>query len=807
MSDSLISRQELKSILAPSENFKRLTEAEKLYVIYSKLQSLEELYLEEKDSFSKEEYFISTKQVVMLDNMMDESNSEHYIEAYFSLLDFLEDGGNNHDDKIYLQELDEVYLELKKLILLIEQNIDFEVTFLHLVEDFSIDSMIQLSFTDETKVFNDELKSIILNGDSLSISWKNQEYEFHDIETVNKIKEVILDYRSELYDFSKRQENELDGFVVENYLKNSPLDECVGAIDGIMFAVSNQFEHSELNDFYSDFKISLYHVVGEIISLTTQEESLEEPLIEEAKEVEDSTPIPLEEKESSVFQEEEPYDDKKQKKIIAEMLDISLEDAYQNSQTFQEMDAIYYWNPEGSSVVIDNNLDYLLTNSHVENVDNLLAAYRELRKESPLENSIPMETIMDTDTNIGDLTQNMIEEINQDYQNDRSIDNVFDFSDSLITENDLDVFWKRVSVDTLGFIIVKELEENNYFNLEILKQNINTFSKFTNICVNTELQSRNKQILNIATMTKQAPEKTLRSIYEIICKSLQITEVEEEQVNEPQVNEPVVSNEELMEYQILSGLYYNFVLSLPAKYEDVIKNSESSFKIGEVNVMLAKCSSLDKLEERASQWLQNSANTNSQTMLPELDRDYYVGDRNIKVLEKQLEKNNKRRVYKFVFFNNAMIIFAYSSQNEELSDIIDYAIEHIQIIELEEEQPEVVVAEENTRKLVVEHTPFHGTYGRVEEFQKPEAITEEYFINEDLEIDFKDFKVKILEITPLYVKLRIYDNHGVLLGNNTMDFKIDYQVGDCIGNVKYNQVVHLYKDVLDAGEYWDLRFE
>ena len=83
MSDNLISRKELKSILSASENFKTLSDAEKLYIIYEKLQSLEELYREEKNLFSTEKYVISPKQVVVLDNMLDQSNVEDFIGAYY----------------------------------------------------------------------------------------------------------------------------------------------------------------------------------------------------------------------------------------------------------------------------------------------------------------------------------------------------------------------------------------------------------------------------------------------------------------------------------------------------------------------------------------------------------------------------------------------------------------------------------------------------------------------------------------------------------------------------------------------------
>lgn len=779
MSDNLISRKELKSILSASESFKTLSDDEKLYIIYEKLQSLEELYREEKNLFSTEKYVISPKQVVVLDNMMDQSNGEDFIGAYYSLLEFLEDDGQEHDDIVYVQELDELYFEIKKLILLIEQNIDFEETFPKLIEHFSVNSMIQFSLFDSTSSFNDSKKAITLNGSNLNISWQGQDYDFNDLNAIEKVKEVIIQYRKELYDFSKRQEDGTGEFDEKGKLLDSPSDECVGAIDGILFSVSNQFNHEELNDFYSNLKISLYHVLDDIIAQRPQEE------------------------ESVVTKNEEGS---KQKKIIAEMLDIELEEAYQNSVYSEELDAIYYWNPNGSSVVIDSNLHYLLTNTPIARKEALLNSYREL-KQSELEETVtnPVES------NLNELTVNMLDEINHDYQLDRNIDNVFDFADSLIDDTDLDVFWKRVSADMLGYIIVKELEDNNLLDLEQLKNDISSFNRFSDISINTELQSKNKKIVNISTMTRQAPEKTLRTIYDIICKSLNIEAIEKQQtiVEEQEMvehQEPVEQEQkiDLVPYTVLSDTYYNFVITLPASFETVIKNSESSFKIGDINIMIAKCSSVEKLEERSNQWLENSARTNSQIILSDLDREYYLGDQNLKVLEKQLEKNEKRRTYKFIYFNGAMLIFAYSSLNTYLSEIIDEAIVGIQVLANEEEQ--TVSEEVVSRKLKVEYTPFHESYDQSKDLTIPEPIVSEYTLLEDLEVELKDFKLKVLELSSSHVRIRIYDNHGVVLANNT-DFKVDYQVGDYIGNVNYNQSVELYRNSMGEVDHWRLFFE
>lgn len=607
MSDSLISRKELKEILSASKNFESLSTNEQLYIIHEKLKSLEELYEEEKSSLLQDAYVLSNSQREFKNQIVQYCNQNDLVNAYSELLKFF-DEDSTHQDKVYITELSELSLEIKKIIALIEQTIDMENVFSSLINHFTVDAMIQFSLYDSKKNTN-----ITLNGNTLIIEKNESEQEIKEQAILKRVKEIIISNREALYKFSRIQEE--NASIPENDYE----DECFGAIDGILFSVCNSYQQQDLNDFYASFKESLYAFI----------ESLEE----------DATP---------------------QQKKMVELLNISLEDVKSNSR--MKENAIYYLNANGVSIVIDDNLNYFLTSYSVDS-DSLLSIYDSLKKEKVSLEPIVMNTM---EEKLDELNNNMLDEINQDYQTDKSIGNVFDLADSLIAAADLDLFWKRVSTDTLGYFMVKELEDNNVLSMEALKKNFTTFTTFQTICTTTELISKNKNIVNIVSMLRQAPDKTLKTIYEVICDNLSIEKVFDDITN--------------FKYTISSNLYYNFEISFPFEVDSVVKNSESSFKIGEVNIMLAKCGAIERIEERAKQWLENSARTNSQTMLKDLDREYYLKGSQTKVLEKQLEKNNRRRVYKFIYLNEAMVIFAYSSLNQDLSEMIDNAITSINIL-------------------------------------------------------------------------------------------------------------------------------
>lgn len=135
------------------------------------------------------------------------------------------------------------------------------------------------------------------------------------------------------------------------------------------------------------------------------------------------------------------------------------------------------------------------------------------------------------------------------------------------------------------------------------------------------------------------------------------------------------NNDELIEHTINSNI--NFKFKLPKLYGKTTKKTDISFKIGNsINVMIAKCSDISKLDDRSLQWLENSAKTNNQNILKDKVRKYFLNNDTIQVIERMVEKDDQRRMYKFVYLNESMIIFAFGTKgyNEKFENTINNAI-------------------------------------------------------------------------------------------------------------------------------------
>lgn len=111
----------------------------------------------------------------------------------------------------------------------------------------------------------------------------------------------------------------------------------------------------------------------------------------------------------------------------------------------------------------------------------------------------------------------------------------------------------------------------------------------------------------------------------------------------------------------------------------------------------------------------------------------------------------------------------------------------------------------NNLFLMIEHTPVHSNYGRLDELKTPLAITKKYPLFNEQVIDLEDFKIEILDINSNDVNLKIFDNKGVYSLENDFDFNIEYQQEQSIGTIKVNEQLQLSKYLLDASESWTIK--
>lgn len=313
------------------------------------------------------------------------------------------------------------------------------------------------------------------------------------------------------------------------------------------------------------------------------------------------------------------------------------------------------------SITLDASIDYkdkqIFNNQkNMRDMINLLSNIIELKVQDDIPKTNNKEELENKiDDNVIELA---IDTINTNYKDKKDIKNVFTFVENLFKNNKSgDSFWIESSKNILIYIIVYLLESRDELRYDDIKNILNDKSKYIDICKNPTTSLNSDKLSKIIDNTKKSSDKMLDSYYDILIETLKTTN----------------SSGKLVSHNIKFNDDLNFNICFSKDLGELTHPNDTSFKIGNnITIMNARCNSSELLEKRANEWLQNSAKTNNQTILEDLNNSYQLNNNQINVIEKTVTKDSKNRYYKFIYYNQTMLIFGYNKK--ELSKVIDAAI-------------------------------------------------------------------------------------------------------------------------------------
>lgn len=313
------------------------------------------------------------------------------------------------------------------------------------------------------------------------------------------------------------------------------------------------------------------------------------------------------------------------------------------------------------SITLDASIDYkdkqIFNNQkNMRDMINLLSNIIELKVQDDIPKTNNKEELENKiDDNVIELA---IDTINTNYKDKKDIKNVFTFVENLFKNNKSgDPFWIESSKNILIYIIVYLLESRDELRYDDVKNILNDKSKYIDICKNATTSLNSDKLSKIIDNTKKLSDKMLDSYYDILIETLRTTN----------------SSGKLVSHNIKFNDDLNFNICFSKDLGELTHPNDTSFKIGNnVTIMNARCNSSELLEKRANEWLQNSAKANNQTILEDLNKSYQLNNNQINVIEKTVTKDSKNRYYKFIYYNQTMLIFGYNKK--ELSKVIDDAI-------------------------------------------------------------------------------------------------------------------------------------
>ena len=324
------------------------------------------------------------------------------------------------------------------------------------------------------------------------------------------------------------------------------------------------------------------------------------------------------------------------------------------------------------TMTLDEKIDYkdketFNNQENMRDIINLLSNIIEIKEEDSItknSNSTKEVLLNKIDKKINELTNKEFEQISDNFRKNKDISKVFDYTDAIFKKTKTnDPYWIDLAKETLNYVIIRLLETKDNLNYNTLMEVINNKSEFISICKSATTTIHNPDIIKIVEHIKNATDKMLDSFYSII-------------------KEQFTPNNEMTSYNIKFDNDLCFNISIPKEFDSIKRVNDKTYQIGNgisvITIINARCNSEELLKTRAKEWLANSADTNRQIITDNLDKEYTLKNNQLKVVEKVATKDNKKRYYKFIYYNQTMLIFAYN--DSDLSNTVDNIIVSIKAV-------------------------------------------------------------------------------------------------------------------------------
>ena len=108
-------------------------------------------------------------------------------------------------------------------------------------------------------------REFYIENDVIYASWFGKKYKITDADIVIEVEDIILQNKTRLMNFSKKQLANEPGYDTRNLIRGTYKDECSGEVDHDKFTVCNRFNKVELNSFYDAFRKKLLDIIGRSI--------------------------------------------------------------------------------------------------------------------------------------------------------------------------------------------------------------------------------------------------------------------------------------------------------------------------------------------------------------------------------------------------------------------------------------------------------------------------------------------------------------------------------------------------------------
>lgn len=224
-------------------------------ILYEKIEVLEKSFFIDDSIIEYSNYVPSKRQNATWQNALRNFQAKDYLNAYFEIIDYIDDYGNRENRNIFEDEINNI----KSILRGINNKIKEIGNFDNEKEEIKLngDTHFNLYLTDGSMVDDDKRITIDIENDNINIYWNGKEINKKDIQTANNIRSIISKY-----------ENEINRFAEEsNGIKytGTVFDSITIIIGNKEYEVDGMTNDEDKKNFYNNIKEELYSYIRTLV--------------------------------------------------------------------------------------------------------------------------------------------------------------------------------------------------------------------------------------------------------------------------------------------------------------------------------------------------------------------------------------------------------------------------------------------------------------------------------------------------------------------------------------------------------------
>ena len=253
-------REKLLDFLVLPNDIRKYDKDKQYTIIHEKIEVLEKSFFIDDSIIEYSDYVPSKRQDATWQNALRNFQSKDYLNAYFEILDYIDDYGNRENRNLFESEMNNIKSILRGINKKIKEIINFD----NEKEEIKLNgnTNFNLYLVDGSMVDDDKRITIDIENDNIEIFWNGKEIKKQDLQIVSNIRKIVSKYENEINVFAEILEGvKYTGTVFDN-LKI--------VVNNKEYEIDGMTNNEDKKEFYNNLKNELYSYIKKLIDNNTE---------------------------------------------------------------------------------------------------------------------------------------------------------------------------------------------------------------------------------------------------------------------------------------------------------------------------------------------------------------------------------------------------------------------------------------------------------------------------------------------------------------------------------------------------------